>query len=491
MPKLSHRVSSAWCIFMALGLITSCNQKPKARPALEMVSPKIEILTQQPKKSALPLDTLSACAGGPGIPFVHTSDTTHQSTWRTDVDSTKNQIFMAVHQNGLTLDDAVRLALVNNPDLLAYYENLEVGHAEVLEAGLRQNPVFKRTDRFPDERRLHTNVEVETMTDFLDYFLVPFRQHAAEADLAVIESEFRQKVIDLGKDVEDNWISVRALEIELDHHAQLLELREIAEGLAGVQQKAGNVSALSARKRVLAKLEVLGKISALQADLAGAREKLYRSLGLFGPQICFSLAGELVANDDGIPPHVHDLERAAIANRQDLEALRRTIVALAEEAKLKDPWTYAKLLVGTSFEQDTDGVVSTGPSIELEMPIFNQGQAQQQKYHALIAQAQKQLLAKAVEACSEVREFLKTAAIHRALLNDLETTVLPNWKKQNADGLAHYNAMTLGVFDLLDLKEGELQASIDHAHALTNYLKAQVALMHAVGGSFVAAGGAS
>ncbi len=415
--------------------------------------------------------------------------TTNQALWRNETDQIRRQLFVDIYARGLSQDDAVELALINNPGLLAYYENLEVAHADLLEAGLRENPVLKQSKRHPNEPGKKVNKEFEVTINFLDFFLIPFRQNAALAELQVIESEFGQMVLDVAKEVKINWLMVKALEMELSQESLRVELKDLAAALAESQRQAGNINDLAARNYKIEHEMAIGKLKALSAELASAREKLNRSLGLFGPDICFVIAGDIDWQSDFALPPIVDIEQAAIENRLDLEALRREIYALAESAKLKDPWTYGNLVVGQSTEGEADGLTVAGPIVELEMPIFNSGQAARKKYRALIDQAQKKLVGKAVEICSQVREFFTTAGIFQSQLEDLEQKILPDFRTQLSDAQAHYNVMAIGVFDLFELKESEIDATIDHIHSLKNYMTAKIELLHALGGHFATIGG--
>lgn len=498
MRQLLRYLECVLLLLAAMSLLPSCNDRPVNKKTMTFAD---ETKTDSVKDSSNEANTnelklpqsdykRAACPAGPNIPPQNFGEIVPgQTAWRSEAGTIKNQILAEIYQIGLTQHNAVQLALVNNPELLAYYENLEVGYADFLEAGLRENPVFEKTTRRSDDSKFRVNKEFETMTNFLDYFLIPFRQNAELADLHVIEAEFEQKVLDLIERVQINWLLIKTMELTLDQKALHVEIKELAAGLSEQQRKAGNVSALEARTREIEFQEELGKWKGLNAELAAAREELHRSLGLFGPETCFQVAGEIDWRHDFSLPPLHDLEEAAVENRQDIEAIRREIYALAEEAKLKDPWTYAKLLVGESSEREVDGEILTGPAIELEVPIFNNGQAQRKKYHALISQAQKKLLSMAVEVCSEVREFLNTMAIYRSQLEDFELKVLPDWKTQIDEAMTHYNVMTLGVFELFALKEHEIDAKIDHINALKHYLKAKIELLHAIGGSSVVGGG--
>lgn len=480
----------------ALLITLSCSQtspKKHKRSSSPNASMQEEAATENSEIASLlkspPPYPVATCQQRPLVVSQNRSGHVHnQEQWRGEADQIKAQLFQEIHQDGLTQDDAIQLALINNPNLMAYYENLEIAHADLIEAGLRQNPVFKKSERVPDEPG-KVNKEFETSINFLDFFLIPFRENAALAELHVVESEFGQMVLDTTKEVKLNWLSVKALEMELEQEALRIELRNLAALLAELQHKAGNVSALTARNFKLEYEIALGKLKTLSADLETAREKLNRSLGLLGPDTCFPLAGVIDWRNDFALPNLVNMEQAAIENRLDVEAIRREINALAEKAKLSDPWTYANLVVGESYEQDTDGTAVLGPVVELEVPIFNDGQAARKKYHALIAQAQKKLVAKAVEVCSEVREFRKTTDIYQSQLEDLEQKILPDFKQQIADAITHYNVMTLGVFDLFRLKESEVEATVDHIHALKHYMTAKIELLHALGGHFAEIGG--
>jgi cobalt-zinc-cadmium efflux system outer membrane protein len=49
----------------------------------------------------------------------------------------------------LTVETAVQVALLNNKTLQATYEDLSVAQADLVQAGLLQNPVFRRHVAFP------------------------------------------------------------------------------------------------------------------------------------------------------------------------------------------------------------------------------------------------------------------------------------------------------------------------------------------------------
>lgn len=404
--------------------------------------------------------------------------------WREGVNEIKTHLLQEIQQEGLTQEKAVQLALINNPDLFAYYENLELGYADLLEAGLMQNPFFSASVRFPSKSGYSLNNLFDAAISFLDLFLIPLRKRAAEAEIKVIESQIGQRVLDLVKEVQIHWLEMKALEMQLKEEGKRVELKQMAAALANLQNKAGNINALSARSREIEYENAVENLKGLEADLETAREKINRALGLFGKEAFWKMTGELNGDKEPDLPELYQMEQAAVENRLDVEAIRREVHAIAQRAKLKAWWTYSNLLIGVSSEMQPEGFTTTGPSIDLQIPIFNHGQGEKKRYNSQLEQAQKRLLSKAVQACSEVREFYKTAHKYQSQLEDLKMKILPNLEKQIMAGQTHYNVMTLGAYSLLDLKENEIQATIEQIRALQHYKKARIELLHAVGGSF-------
>ena len=60
-------------------------------------------------------------------------------------------------KNELTPEAAVQIALLNNPDLQAAYEDLGITQADVVEAGLLENPVVFGQARFQNKSEESTN----------------------------------------------------------------------------------------------------------------------------------------------------------------------------------------------------------------------------------------------------------------------------------------------------------------------------------------------
>src|SRR6266508_687793 len=70
--------------------------------------------------------------------------TGHQVYWSrgTEADKEVTEVLDSLLQRELTPDSAVQIALLNNQNLQATYEELGVAQAELVEAGLLKNPTL-------------------------------------------------------------------------------------------------------------------------------------------------------------------------------------------------------------------------------------------------------------------------------------------------------------------------------------------------------------
>src|SRR4051812_4337157 len=117
----------------------------------------------------------------------------------------------------LTADAAVQIALLNNRNLQATYEDLGVGQADVVQAGLLRNPVFDGDVKFP-EGGGDPKIEMTVTQDFLDIFFIPLRRKVAEDQFEIAKLRVTGAVLDLTAQVRAMYVAHEAAE-------QTLELR--------------------------------------------------------------------------------------------------------------------------------------------------------------------------------------------------------------------------------------------------------------------------
>jgi cobalt-zinc-cadmium efflux system outer membrane protein len=174
-----------------------------------------------------------------------------------------------------------------------------------------------------------------------------------------------------------------------------------------------------------------------------------------------------------------------VSKRLDLAAFRAqlTNAAAALSLQTKTRFMPTTVDVGIDTEKESDGQRVTGPTLDLELPIFDQGQAAIAKLRAQYRQAQQSFRALAIDVRSEVREARDRLIANRDLAEYYRSILLPLRIKIVNQTMLQYNAMQIGPADLLLSKERELETERAYVEAWRDYWIARADLEKAVGGN--------
>jgi cobalt-zinc-cadmium efflux system outer membrane protein len=193
----------------------------------------------------------------------------------------------------ITKESAIQIALLNNPEIQANFEELGIAQADLVQAGLFQNPIFSGLVRIPNSHSLSTNIEFSVTQSFLDVFLIPLRKQIAATEFEQTQLRVADMVVRLAFDVEETYYSLQAEQIKLDLLETLIEAKEIDFSLAESQYTAGNINELELQhftnEYLLAKLNR----TTCQAHIAALREKMHVLLGLRASYASFRISSKL------------------------------------------------------------------------------------------------------------------------------------------------------------------------------------------------------
>ena len=95
----------------------------------------------------------------------------------------------------LTPEAAVQIALLNNPSLQAVYEDLGITQADVVEAGLLENPVLFGQARWPNKSEASTNYEFGIAQNFLNILMLPARKKLSAIRFEQVKLHVADEVI--------------------------------------------------------------------------------------------------------------------------------------------------------------------------------------------------------------------------------------------------------------------------------------------------------
>jgi cobalt-zinc-cadmium efflux system outer membrane protein len=383
----------------------------------------------------------------------------------------------------LTADSAVEIALVRNPGLLVELEDLGIAQADLVQAGLLPNLHVGGGPRFPLTGS-PVGYEFDAAINFFQVLLIPLRKKAARAHLRETTLRIANAVIELDVHVRQALYDAVAAAQLLELHRGVAELSEAAAELARRQAATGVAGTMNELERSeLEADEAAARIAYQEAhvDVVETREQLVRLLGVFGEEAELRLP-ESLPELPGRDPDLAQLERIAVRQRFDLQADRAELDALVKAVKLARRVPFVDVSVGVLGEGDPGDQATLGPFFELTIPIFDWGQAEIARAEAMLRQVERRLRGRAVEIRSDVRIERMRMVTERRLVEYERDKVVPMRTSMVTFGQERYDAMLLGVYELIALKVHELEARADLVEHQRNYLHARADLELAIGG---------
>ncbi len=399
-------------------------------------------------------------------------------------DAQIEQGVQALLRRQLTAGSAVQIALLNNRELQARFEEIGIAQAEVIQAGLISNPNFAASFRFPNRPPSGTNIEYAIAQNFLELLVLPLRKRIANAQLAQTEIRVADEVLKLAMEVKVAFYTAQARQQLLDRLRVISETNETAAEFTKRLHDAGNTSDLELANQQGSYEQSRLEVAQTELQVRRDRERLNRLLGLWGAQTTWTMADHL-PELPGSEGSLRNLESRAVAQRLDLQASRMQLDLIGQSLALRTKTRYvpAGIKIGVDTERETDGSRVTGPTLDLELPIFNQGQGEIAEMTAQYRQAQRELEAMAVNIRSEVRESRDQLVAARDLTSYIGKRLLPTQQQALNLTLQQYNFMLKGAYDLLLAKQNEVAAERSYIEAWRDYWIARAELERAVGGN--------
>ena len=408
----------------------------------------------------------------------------YQLRWNqgTEADQEVEKAIEKLLESRLTPEGAAQIALLNNPNLQAVYEELGITQADVVEAGLLDNPVIFGQVRWPDKSEDSNNYEFGITQNFLNILMQPARKKLSAIRFEQTKLHVADEVIRLVAEVRKSYFSALGARHIRDLSNEITLAAGSSFELARRLHSAGNIGDLELTKEQALYEQARLELANREAVLFDAREHLTRLMGLWGPQANWSLPEQLPdIPAEEIP--LEKLESMAIENRLDLAAERKEVEALAQALGITIDWRWVgQIEVGVSSERETDRTWVTGPSLAIEPPIFNQRQADIARLEAQLRRSQKRLTAQAIDIRSEVRSLRNRLILQRNVADHYSGTVLPLREKIVDLTLKEYNFMLTGAFDLLAAKQQEFEAYQKYIEAVRDYWIIRADMQRSLGG---------
>lgn len=423
-------------------------------------------------------------------------------------------------EGGLTIDEAVSVALLNNPSFQAEFMTIGASRADVVQSGLLSNPSLFFSVRFPDAGG-RSSLNFSLAQQIVDLWQIPVRKQIAEADLERSVSIVLDRGVQLAAEVRAQCIQVLALERTEQIAADNLELTHELLKLSQARLDAGETDPTDVNlvnSHVYLAEQVL---IAVRRHRRTAELTLASLLGLIRWSDSWELHGSLEAGaETGTNPN--ELVRWARDERFDMRVVASQIdsaeaqlereyleifpnLTLGLEAERKDRRALPgrKILADTARASVAAGAPTAptiqsrgqrdlirrqivdsllGPSVQLTLPIWDQNQAQIAKTRFLVLQLRKQNESLLDRVTREVHQACITVSAARELVELLGEKALPRARENVEIIRTQYENGEQGILFLLEAQEALLSQNRAYVDALRDHALAVAELTRAVGG---------
>jgi cobalt-zinc-cadmium efflux system outer membrane protein len=365
----------------------------------------------------------------------------------------------------LTPELAVRIAIFNSPSLQASFEDLGNARAALVQALRIPNPVASAALRFDGSTR--PEIDLSVTEDLTDLVFIAAREGIAQVQLDAAALGVVSSALALGYEVRAAFYRYQAALQQAELRRTALSALQASFEVAERLHAAGNITELSLATEQGAYEEARLATTRAESELLADRERLGALMGVFNADVAWRVSPrlpELPANDDALS----DLERRSLANSLDLRAIKVRFAAAARRANLAR-WRGAlpELRAGVSAERQAEWAV--GPLVELELPLFYQNQGEAQAAVSEMRRQKSLFDALALRVRAGARATATRLSAIRRNAAHYRDTVLPLRARILEASQLEYNAMNIGVFQLLEAKRAQVQAGSASVETLRDY----------------------
>lgn len=422
-------------------------------------------------------------------------------------------------EDGLSLDEAVRVALLTNPLVRAGMLRAGVARADVVQAGLLSNPTLGISLRLPEGGGL-SNLDLGIAQNVADLWMIPARVRAAERDLARTILDVAREICELATEVKLAYAAALAATeshaIAQDNLSLCQRLLEISEA----RLEAGALSSLDVNlvRGVVLQAQVRERNARLL--IATSRRALVSLLGLPpGAESALRLSDSQRAA--WAPSDAARLVAAALESRLDLKAAREQVRA----ARIRLEFEYARVFqhveLGFELEREArralpgrDVLADTarasiaggaltapevesraerqrsrseeieailGPSLAVTLPLFDQNQAQIAKARLELERAVADADGLELEISRQTQDAVDRAVAAADLARLYEREAIPQVVNTVTLSRSSYEAGQTGVLSVLDAQRALLEVQELRVAALQAGAQALADLEQATG----------
>jgi len=408
---------------------------------------------------------------------------------RDEVEATSDKDVPSLLAQPLTEATAVRIALLNNRDLRAELRELGISRGRLMQAGLVANPTFE-VELLPERE---SDLELRVEYDVTSLVLAPLAARAAGAELEAHRYVVAGRVVELGYEVRTAYYALAAAVQRLVYAQRTLDALTAGRDAAQALLTAGNIPQLEASRQIVAYETARIEVAKIELAVADRREHVQRLLGLYGGDTEWRIAEGFA----DIPAELRvpeQLETKALQASLDLKAIEQRLTAAGRRTGVARaialvPDVAVDFHALHADEDDSDNVGEEkwryGGGVSVGVPLFDRRQGGRRVAEAEFDVLLERQQGLAIELRSRAREARNLLVSTHARVRAYETTLVPAQRTVMEQTQLMYNAMQLGVFELLAARRAQLETELAYVDAKAEFWSAMAQLDALLAGKVV------
>lgn len=376
----------------------------------------------------------------------------------------------------LDADTAVRIALLNNPAMLADYDQAGIAAADLAQAGRLPNPEFSFKRTHGDGQIF---IERGLTFNLLDLLTLPLAARMEQRRFEATRLEIAQDALKLARETRSAYFEAVAAKQEARYMEDAAAAAEASRDLARRMAEAGNWSRLDQARQEAFDTATVNEAARAANTATIAAQRLALLLGMDdGAKLMLPDTLPLLPDRLTTAPTLDD----AVKTRLDVQAAQQRSAWLAQDLGLTRATRFIQIAQLGAVENRNEGAPrAPGYEIDISVPLFDWGGAKTQRAEALYLQSSDRLAAAVQGAIGEIRIAQTERQHDYELAKRYRDDIIPLRRRIADETLLRYNGMLIGVFELLDDARAQIADTRGAIEALKDYWIADAALRSACG----------
>lgn len=383
------------------------------------------------------------------------------------------------YSDGLSPDEAAALAIMLNPDLLAFREERRIAKGQLIAAGLLPNPDIDLQWLVPVAGGLSA-VEIETAFDLTAALLLRKpRIEQAKIRLEELNWEALDREWRLANETRRAFTGVTYWDRALDLNRQERAIADRTLAIIRAQQAAGATTELEVLLAESEVAEIQRRARRLTGERRGALQQLNRLLGVPPNHATRLQTSDKPLAYAKLTGELSELAQR-IRSRPDLKQAEQAYLGAEKQLHIATLGQWPHVGLGPSYERG-EGESSLGAGLSVELPIFDRNQGEIAVSTAERRQKRHEYIALLHEARSELYDAWERLETLDGELSFYFSDIGPRLDRSLKLTEDAFEAGDLDLLQVLLLQSRVLTSKREILEMLRDYHLAKTDLMQALG----------